>query len=141
MAGGLKVRRIFPAKLGIVTAVLGLLAAVVFVPVYGYQAIAVTSLAANSAFAVAMVHRFRNVTGSSQYTLGLKSLAGALAVYGVAVVWGGGIPPLVVIFGSIVSYGGAMLILGVFNLRDVSRGWRLAGSLLSNRTAGKVSVA
>jgi O-antigen/teichoic acid export membrane protein len=134
-------RQLEAARLGMVTAAFGLLAAVVFVPLYGYQAIAVTSLAANSGFAIAMVHRFRNVTGSTHAATGLKSLGGALAVFGLAVFLGGDIPAWVMTFGSVVAYGGVLLILGVFNLRDVGRGWRLAGSLLSNRTAGKVSVA
>lgn len=134
-------RQLEAAKLGAATAVLGLLAAVILVPRYGYQAIAVTSLAANSIFALAMIHRFRDVTGSTHYALGLKSLGGALAVYGLEVVLGGDFPSLVMTFGSVVLYAGVLLLLGVVSLRDVNRGWRLAGSLLLNRTAGKVSVA
>lgn len=136
-----KRRQAEAARLGAVTAVLGLVAAVILVPRFGYQAIAVISLAANSLFALAMVYRFRDVTGSTHYGLGLKSLGGALTVYGLAVVFPRDVPPLVMTFGSVMAYGGMLLLLGVVSLRDLNRGRRLAGSLLSSEPAGKVGVA
>lgn len=134
-------RQLEAAKLGAVTAVIGVLAAMILVPRFGYQAIAVISLAANSLFALALIRRFRNVTGSSQYALGLKSLAGGLAVYGLAVVLGGDIPPLAMTLGSVAAYGGVLLVLGVITPGDLHRARRVAGSLLWNRVVGKVSVA
>jgi len=129
------------AKLGAVTAALGLLAAVLLVPRLGYQSMAVISLIANSLFAIAMVHRFRKVTRSAHLAFGLKSLAGALAVYGLSLALARAVSPIVLTVGGTAAYGATLVLLGVVTLRDLNRGWRLAGSFLWNRAAGKVSMA
>ena len=129
------------AKLGAATAVLVLVAAVVLVPRLGYQAMAVTSLVANSLFAIAMVHRFRTVTGSTHWALGLKSLVSALAVYGLSVTIAGQVPGWLLSIGVVFAYGFALLLLRVITLRDFNRGWRLAGSVLWNRAAERAGVA
>jgi len=129
------------AKLGAATAVLVLVAAVVLVPRLGYQAMAVTSLVANSLFAIAMVHRFRTVTGSTHWALGLKSLVSALAVYGLSVTIAGQVTGWLLSIGVVFAYGFALLLLRVITLRDFNRGWRLAGSVLWNRAAERAGVA
>jgi O-antigen/teichoic acid export membrane protein len=129
------------AKFGAATALLGLAAAVFFVPRFGYQAMAVVSLVANSLFAIAMVRQFRNVTESAHVALALKSLLGALAVYGLSLVFAKDVPGLLLSLCVILGYGFALMLLGVVSLRDFSRGWRFAGSLLSGRTSeGAVTV-
>ncbi|HEX5411980.1 MAG TPA: polysaccharide biosynthesis C-terminal domain-containing protein [Terriglobia bacterium] len=128
------------AELGAATAVLGLAAAVILVPRLGYQAMAVISLVANSLFAIGMVYRFRNVTGSTHWSVGLKSLCSALAVYGLSLAFGevpGWLLSICVVFG----YGIALLLLRVIKLRDFNRGWRLAGSVLWNRAAERAGAA
>jgi O-antigen/teichoic acid export membrane protein len=129
------------AKSGVATAVLGLATAVIFVPRLGYQAMAVISLVANSLFAIAMVHRFRNVTGSAHFALGLKSLLSALAAYGFCLALPRDVPALLLMVCGTAGYGFGLLLLGVVTLRDLNRGWRFAGSLLWNRPVEKVSVA
>jgi O-antigen/teichoic acid export membrane protein len=123
------------AELGAATAILGLVAAVVFVPRLGYQSMAVISLVANSLFAIAMVYRFRTVTGSTHWALGLKSFASALVVYGLSVVFARSVPGFVLMVCGTAGYGLGLLLLGVVTLRDLNRGWRFAGTLLSGRTS------
>ena len=129
------------ARFGAATAVLGLAAAVVLVPRFGYQAMAVISLVANSLFAITMVRRFRNVTESAHVALGLKSLLSALAIYGLSLAFAGQVPGLLLSIFVIFGYSLALLLLRVISLRDFNRGWRLAGSLFVNRAAEKAGVA
>ncbi|TAM84184.1 MAG: hypothetical protein EPN47_02385 [Acidobacteria bacterium] len=134
-------RQVEAAKLGTATAALGLMAAVVLVPRLGYQSMAVISLVANSLFAIAMVYRFRNVTGSTHWALGLKSILSGLAVYGLSQVFARSVPgPVLMLFGT-AAYGLALLLLSVVTPRDLNRGWRLAGSVLWSRAAERAGAA
>ncbi|HXH48145.1 MAG TPA: hypothetical protein VNM47_02125 [Terriglobia bacterium] len=129
------------ARFGAATAVLGLAAAVIFVPRLGYLAMAVISLVANSLFAIAMVYRFRNVTVSTHWALGIKSLASALSIYGLSGVFTPDVPAWLLIICGTAGYGFALLLLRVVTLRDFNRGWRFAGSMLWNRAVEKVGAA
>ena len=102
---------------------------------------AVVSLVANSLFAIAMVHRFRTVTRSTHWVLGLKSLVSALVIYGLSLAVVGQVPGWLLSIGVIFAYGFALLLLRVVTLRDFNRGWRLAGSVLWNRAAERAGVA
>ena len=128
------------AELGAATAVLGIVASVVLVPRLGYQSLAVVSLVANSLFAIAMIYRFRNVTGSTHWALGLKSLVGALAVYGLSQVFARSVPGLMLMVCGTAGYGLALLLLRIVTLQDFSRGWRFAGSLLYDRAAERAGA-
>jgi O-antigen/teichoic acid export membrane protein len=129
------------AKAGAVTATLGVLAALLCVPRFGYQSMALISLVVNSLFAVAMVVRFRDVTGSIHLALGFKSLTSALAIFGASFLFAKSIPPILLMIGGLVAYNIALLALGAITLRDLSRGWRLAGTLLWNRPVERVGAA
>jgi O-antigen/teichoic acid export membrane protein len=129
------------AKLAATTSVLGMLAAVILVPKLGYQTMAVICLAANSLFACAMIHRFRDVTGSAQAGTGLKSLVSATGVYAICALVPRGAYPVLTIVGGTAAYCLALLVLGVIRPRDVNRGWQLLGSVLRNRTADEMGPA
>lgn len=128
------------ARFGAATSVAGLAAAAILVPRFGYQAMAVISLVANSLFAIAMAHRFRNLTESAHFALGLKCLLGALGVYGLSLAFARDVPgPLLMVCGFF-AYGLALLLLGAMKPRDLYRGWCFAGSMFWNRLAGKVGI-
>lgn len=129
------------AELGAATAVLGLVAAVILVPRLGYQAMAVISLVANSLFAIGMVYRFRSVTKSTHWAVGLKSLFSALAVYGFSLAFAAKVPGWLLSISVVLGYGVALLLLRVIAPRDFNRGWRLAGAVLWNRAAERAGAA
>jgi O-antigen/teichoic acid export membrane protein len=129
------------AKLAAMTSVGGVLAAVILVPRVGYEAMAVICLVANSMFACAMIYKFRDVTASTQFGTGLKSLLSAVGIYGFCSVVPNGTHPALMIVGGAAAYCVALLLLGVVRLQDLNRVWRLAGSMLWNRTANGASPA
>lgn len=126
------------AKLGIITAIVGLVSAAVLVPRFGYLAMAVISVGTNWIFALIMVYRFRTVTGPTQAGVCLKALASAVGIYGFGFVLAGRIgEPLMMAVGTL-GYLGALLVLGVVTFRDLSRISRFAGSMLWNRSDRRV---
>ena len=129
------------AKLAATTSILGMLAAVILVPMLGYQTMAVICLVANSLFACAMIYRFRDVTGSAQASTGLKSMGSAIGVYAICSVLPHDTHPVLMVVGGTAAYCLALLILGVICMRDVNRAWQLLGSVLWNRTAGEMGRA
>lgn len=124
------------ARLGAVAAVLGLVAAAVLVPRFGYQSMAVISLVVNSLFACAMVYQFRDLAGSTRFVVGVKALLGALAVFWASALLAGHVPAPLGALASPCAYGLSLFLLGVVTVRDVNRGWRIVGSLFLTRTAG-----
>lgn len=129
------------AKLAASAAVLTVLAALVFVPRFGYEAMAVVSLIANSLFACAMVYRFRDVAGSSEYGTGLKALGSALGVYGACSYLWVDIHPALLMIGGTCAYGVALLLLRVIRTEHFGHGWRFFASLVWDRPVGGVSTA
>ena len=128
------------AKLAAATSGLGILVAFLSVHRFGYEAMAVVCLVANSVFACAMIYKFRDVTGSMQLGVAVRSIAAALGVYGVCSLLGRTHPVLSVL-GGMGAYCIALLLLGVVNLGHLSGAWRLAGSMLGTRLAREVSAA
>lgn len=128
------------AKLAAATSVFGMLAAVTLVPKLGYETMAVICLVANSVFACAMIYRFRDITGS-QLTTGLKSLASAMAVYGLCSLVYPRVHPVVMLVSGTLVYCLALLSLGVVDLRDLNKVWRMVGGLAEGRAADGVSPA
>jgi O-antigen/teichoic acid export membrane protein len=129
------------AKFAATTSILGMVAAVILVPKFGYEAMAVICLVANSVFACAMIYRFRDVTGTAQSGAGLKSLISALGIYGLCSIIPRGIHPVLMMVCGTAAYCIALLLLRVISLRDLDRVWRLVGSLLWNRSAADISLA
>lgn len=136
-----KRRQAVAAKLGAATAVLGLLSALILVPHFGYVSMAFISLAANCLFAAIMVREFRDITGSMHLATCFKSLGSALAVFGCSLMFASEARPLFLAIAGLAVYGLALLLTGVVTVRDLGRGWRLAGSLLWNRPTQRVGVA
>ncbi len=134
-------RQFEAAKLAATTSILGMLASAILVPKLGYQTMAVICLVANSLFACAMIHRFRDVTGSAQVGAGLKSLGSAVGVYAVCAVLPRDAHPVLMIVGGTATYCLALFVLGVIRMRDVNRGWHLLGSVLWNRAADELGLA
>lgn len=129
------------AKLAAATSGLGILVAFLSVHRFGYEAMAVVCLVANSVFACAMIYKFRDVTGSMQLGVAVRSIAAALGVYGVCSLLGRDSHPVLSVLGGMGAYCIALLLLGVVNLGHLSGAWRLAGSMLGTRLAREVSAA
>lgn len=130
------------AKLAAGASILTVVGASILVPRLGYEAMAAVSLVANSLFACAMIYRFRDVTERSYYPVALKSLGSALAVYWICSSFLSAAPPLVLVAGGVAAYCLALLLLRVFSVSQLSRGWRIFVSLLWRRSAiGEVSAA
>lgn len=129
------------AKAGAIIAALGLVAAVICVPRFGYESMALISLVVNSLFAASMIVRFRDLTDSTHLAFGLKSLASALAVYWLSFAFAAYMPPVLLMVSALLLYGLALLLVRVVTVRDLSRSWRLAGTLLWNRSVERVEVA
>lgn len=128
------------AKAGAISAGVGLLAAVLCVPRFGFYSMALISLVVNWLFAGVLIFRFRDVTRSMHVGVGLKSLTSAITVYGLSFVFAPNIPPIVLIISSLVVYGVGLLALGVVSVRDLSRAWRLAGTVLRDRPVERVEA-
>lgn len=129
------------AKAGGIIAAIGLIAALICVPRFGYESMALISLVVNSLFAGAMIVRFRDVTNSMHLRFGLKSLASALAVYWLSFALGAYIQPILLMLCTLVAYGFALLLVRVVTVKDLTRSWRLAGTLLWNRSVERVGAA
>ncbi len=129
------------AKLAATTSILGMTVALLAVPRFGYEAMAVVCLVANSVFAGAMIYKFRNVTGGTQWTVAARSAASALGVYGFCSLLGSGMYPAFVVAGGTAVYCLAMMLLGVITVQELHGGWRLVESLLGNRPATKAIPA
>ena len=123
------------AKLAVLTSVLGMVAAVVLVPIFGYQAMAVVCLVANTFFALAMIYKFRQYTGSTQYVVAVKSTVSALAVYAACSYFSGYAHPLLLIVTGMAAYFLALLLSGVISVGNIKYAWQFAGGLVWNRTA------
>lgn len=129
------------AKLAAGASVLTVLAALAFVPRFGYEAMAVVSLVANSLFACAMVYRFRDVAGSSESGTGLKALGSALGIYGACSYFWVDIHPVLLMIGGTCAYGVLLLLLRVIRMEHFGYGWRFFASLAWDRPVGGVSAA
>ena len=129
------------AKLAALTSALGILIAVLIVPRYGYEAMAVVCLVANSIFAFAMIYKFRDVTGTMQLGVAIKSVGSALGVYGLCSLWGSEVHPVLVVLAGTAAYCLALVLLGVVNFGHMSGAWRLLGSMFENRPARESSPA
>jgi O-antigen/teichoic acid export membrane protein len=129
------------AKLAAVASIVSVLAAIVFVPRAGYEAMALVSLVTNFLFASAMVYRFRDVTGSAQVGTGLKSLVSALGIYWICSRFLLDAHPGLLVLVGTCAYGVALLLLGVIRVKDFGRGWRFFASLVWRRTVAGVNAA
>lgn len=128
------------AKLGAAAAGMGILAAFVLVPRFGYQYMALISLAVNSAFGVAMIIRFRDVTRSAHVSLGVKSLLSALTVFGLSFLLSRDVSAILLMASSLIIYSLMLMFLGVVTFKDLGRSWRFVGSLLWGRSVQRIGA-
>jgi O-antigen/teichoic acid export membrane protein len=129
------------AKIATAASILNILAAAVLVPMFGYEAMAIISLSANSLFACAMVFRFRDLTESAQFGTALKSIMSALAIYWIFSSLVAATHPLLAIFGGAGAYCFALLLLRVFTLGDLGRGWRFFVAFVLKRPVERGATA
>jgi len=127
------------ARLATAVSVLGLLAAVWLVPREGYQSMATICLVANSFFALAMVYKFRNVAGSTQFSTAIKSLGSALLIEILCSYASPYVHPLVLIVAGTLVYLLTLLVVGVISAGNMKFMWQFAGGLLWNRVAAETS--
>jgi hypothetical protein len=113
----------------------------VSVPRFGYEAMAVVCLVANSAFACAMIYKFRDVTEGMQSSVAVRSVASALGVCGICSLLDVAAHPAAVVLGGTAAYCLLMILTGVVTVRHINGGWRLVGSLYGNPPANKVIPA
>ncbi len=129
------------AKLAAIASILNILAAVVLVPVFGYQAMAVISLSANSLFAGAMVFRYRDLTESSQFSTALKSVTSGLVIYWIFSTLVAATHPLLATIGGVTAYCAALLLLRVFTMDDLNGGWRFLIAFVKRGTVNGFNAA
>jgi O-antigen/teichoic acid export membrane protein len=129
------------ARMAAITSVLGLTAAIMLVPKFGYQYMAIVCLTANSLYAAAMVYRFRDLTHSMHVLTAIKSLASALAIFAVCLFFLKNVPWALLVIGGMLAYSLSLVTFGVVNLGHVGQAWRFFSSLLFKRPAGQTSPA
>lgn len=129
------------ARLAASAAILTVLAAFLLVPRLGYEAMAVISLVANSLFACAMIHRFRDLAGSRQYVTGLKALGSALGIFVISPYLGMNNHPMLLTVGGTCGYAAALLVLRIIKVEHFGHGWRFFASLAGSRPAEGESAA
>lgn len=129
------------AKLAAAASILNILSAFFLVPRFGYQTMAVVSLVANSLFACAVVYNFRQLTGSTQFTVALRSVASALGIYAICSDFQGAAHPVLLMIGGTSAYCLALVLLRVITMTHLGHAWRFFAWLTSGRAVGGVSAA
>jgi O-antigen/teichoic acid export membrane protein len=129
------------ARMAVITSALGMAAAVILVPEFGYQYMAIVCLTANSLYAAAMIYRFRDLTDSMHLPTAIKSLASALVIFSACLFLLKGMPWTLLAFGGTLAYLLSLVVLGVVNFTHLGHAWRFFNSLLIKRSAGQTSPA
>lgn len=128
------------AKLAAVTSAAGILSAIFLVPRFGYEAMAIVCLVANSLFALAMVIRFRDVTGM-HLADGMKCLGSALAVYLICRKFTPHFHPVLLAAMGVIFYSVALFATGVIRVQNVHVAFRYLRTLISGPSTRELGVA
>jgi O-antigen/teichoic acid export membrane protein len=122
------------------TSIIGISASVLLVPRYGYESMAFVCLIANTIFAITMIYRFRNVTGSAQLSIAFMSLGSALTILLLSRIAAGWIAAPVLMLASAFGYGIGVLLLGGISVRELGRMREIMGSLAWRSTIHEVEA-
>lgn len=129
------------AKFAMSASLLTVVSALIFVPKFGFEAMAVVSLVANLLFACAMVYKFRDVTGSTQFGIALRSVASAMGIYWICLHFQLGSHPAVLMAGGTSAYCLMLVLSRVITVRHMGHAWRFLAGLTWGREAGGISPA